>query len=1489
MQTRLGRVALESLSKKLDGKLEFSQVAVSPFNTLVLKDAVLTDSHPYSADEYGRGWAPVDTVAKIGELTATISFRSLFDKKGIRLRKVKVKDGYFHLVNEPTEQKSNIARIFGSEPKEKEDKSTATPEVFSIDDVEVENFRFRMNSFGPDKGIWQGYGMNWEDLDLTANLQGRKLRMTGGRVSGTVDHLDVMEKSGYQAYNLSGRTKVGMGKTTIEGLHLQDPWSDFRLPLYSMSYEDTAAFSDYLNSVRMQIRSGKGRLAARTISYFAPALKDVNLTLDVADLDADGFVNDMRIKSLRASEAESGVKADVSGTFTGLPDLSSSMADLSVNKLEFTTSGLEKLVRKTTGKYVDLHKYAPGTGFTFSGTAKGPMNRLDATGELSSHLGSMTAKLDIRNLADAKRDLEVTGKINTRNLDAGKIAGIDALGPADINTGFRAVLGKTPSIIVDSIGISRINLLGYDYSGLRAEGKFDGRSFDGKITSDDPNLDLRFDGRATLPAKGGKDKSAFYDFDAEIGYADLQALGLDRRGGSSKVGGSISARFAADSAGAMNGTLSLRDVILANDVSANIVGDIDIVSRSGAGGSSLRLDSDFAEGTLTGNRGLGDILKDIQTVTTRRELPAIYSNSDKDTGRDDSEYSLKLDLHDTRPVLSFAMPGLYIADSTSIRLDMAEGDIAAEINSPRVAWKTSYLKDIYFRADNDMSSINGLLTSKELNLGNVCVTDNSITAYVNDNTIFAGLNYAGIKGIDNFGEIYLASDLERDSSDTLQISLKPYPSYIRFNGEKWDIDESEVIWRAGEGHFRNFSIHNGEQGLQVNGGFAMNRQDTLTVKIDNVDLGVINYFTKRGYDFGGRTSGYAMVSSPIGGDMRALLTLDCDSLQVSGENAGMLKIAGLWDNAGDKANLFVRNIVDGRDAINLRGTYAPKSKYIDASVSLDEMNLSLVSPFLADMVSDVRGGASGQLALTGPVDSISISSHGTRFVNAGARIQYTGVRYVLDGPFHIDSNGLGFDSISIKDEEGGTGTLAGGISFRNFKDFKFNTSLRLRQLQLLGNTYGESFYGRLFASGDVLLSGPPEGLVLDARLSTAKESEVHVPLSGSASAGKGDLLTFTDHTRVVLDPYEALLNALYGDAGTPVVQKGKADFTVRCNVTALPNLRAYVELDDTGDNALSVNGTGNINLDLRTAKNQLDLSGDYSIEDGKYRFSIPGIVSKDFTINSGSNLKFGGDIMDTRLDIDATYSLRTSLGALIADTTSVSTRRLVNCGLSISDRLSSPGLGFSIDIPDLDPLTKAEVDAALNTEDKVQKQFLALLVTGSFIPSEQSGVVDNNNILYSNVGEIMSRQLSNIMEKLDIPIDLGLGYQQSSSGTDLFDVAVSTQLFNNRVEVNGSFGNRQYGTSTSGYGDIVGDLDIEYKVDRNGNLRLSAFSHSADEYSSYLDYSQRNGVGVTYQREFNTWRQFFRRLFSPRRNRPAQPAERPREEMTTIKISPADE
>ena len=376
---------------------------------------------------------------------------------------------------------------------------------------------------------------------------------------------------------------------------------------------------------------------------------------------------------------------------------------------------------------------------------------------------------------------------------------------------------------------------------------------------------------------------------------------------------------------------------------------------------------------------------------------------------------------------------------------------------------------------------------------------------------------------------------------------------------------------------------------------------------------------------------------------------------------------------------------------------------------------------------------------------------------------------------------------------------------------------------------------------------------------TSRSGQIHIPLTNLSSAVTStNLLKFTEPEKVeYIDPYEVMISKL----NTKKILQN--DFAVKLKVNASPAVEAFMEIDKATGNVLSGRGSGTI--DLEVSKDVFSINGDYTLNSGKYKFNAANIATRDFEIQDGSSIRFNGDIMESTLDIDAVYRTKTSLSTLISDTTSVSNRRTVDCGIQITDKLSNPRLKFSIEIPDLDPTVKSRVESALSTEDKVQKQFLSLIITNSFLPDEQSGIVNNSSMLYSSVTEIMANQLNNIFQKLDIPLDLGMKYQPNERGNDIFDVAVSTQLFNNRVVVNGNIGNKQYNSGSQN--DVVGDLDIEIKLDRSGAFRLNIFSHSADQYTNFLDNSQRNGAGLTYQTEFNSFRSFFRNIFSSKRKR----------------------
>ena len=591
------------------------------------------------------------------------------------------------------------------------------------------------------------------------------------------------------------------------------------------------------------------------------------------------------------------------------------------------------------------------------------------------------------------------------------------------------------------------------------------------------------------------------------------------------------------------------------------------------------------------------------------------------------------------------------------------------------------------------------------------------------------------------------------------------------------------------------------------------------------------------------------------------MDLSCYSAYFAKCRVGQLNITSEWNEAFQQFDIKAKTQIDGRTALDVAAKFTPKNKNLEADAKLDRVDIGYLSPLLTSVFSDLSGYVSGEIAAEGPIDNLTWESKNTHIEEGGLRVNFTNVPYMVDGNFRFSNNGLFFDNVRGRDRYTGSAIINGGIKWNNkFQDIYYDINLKCNEIEGidLNDKQNEYFYGNVFGTGNVTFTGPSSNMVMNVEATTAKSGTFHVPISYTSVSGKSNLLKFTEiKVETPIDPYDLILEKM---------EKHNTDetkFTTNLKITALPDVEAYIWIDKTAGHMLS--GRGNGIIQMTADEDIFDITGDYDITGGNYKFVAYGIVNRDFEIQDGSSIKFKGDILDSELDIDAMYKTKASIGTLIGDTTSVSNRRTVECKIRITDKMLNPRLQFGIEIPELDPTIKSRVESALSTEDKVQKQFLSLLLSNSFLPDEQSGIVNNSTMLYSNVSEVMANQLNNILEKLNIPVDLGLNYQPNSKGNDVFDVAVSTHMFNNRVVVNGSVGNKQY--TENAQTDVVGDLDIEIKLNQSGAFRLNLFSHSADSYTNYLDNSQRNGVGLTYQTEFSTFKQFIKNMFSSKKKR----------------------
>lgn len=1441
---------MENLAGRTDADISFEKIHIKPFNTLVLKNAAIVDRAPAYENA-------ADTLFKSEYVIVRFTLKGLRRQEGLHVWRAFIRNAEMNLVIE--EDMTNLQRIFGisrDRQKKPQDKN-----VFDVRRVDIDGMRFRLQNFRMENDKeTPADAMDWNRLDVkNIRIEARNLRLSRGKMSGRVDRLSFEEKSGYICSSLSGKAEVGGGRAVISDLVLTDLWSDVSISSFIMSYASPKDFKHFTEKVRLDAEIEESTLDMATLGFFAPPLKGKTFRAKISGR-AGGTVESLNLDGLKIDG--SGLSGTFTGRLAGLPDTRALILDMKMEKLMFSPSGLGTFIGSWTGGAgPQLDKYAGDETFTVDATARGPLDRLALDLSATSGIGGLSASLNAENLMSARRSVTIDGIVSSHDLDLGKVTGSGLLGPCTMTAGLSADLGNrggSPSVRLDSLLVDRLSVKGYDYSGIAAAGTIAKEAFDGKIICSDPNLSFMLQGQFNLSRKTS---NALYRFYLNVGYADLNAMNLDKRGISRM-------RFQTDvnfswlkRKGDLLGDIDVSGLVLENGMGKHEIGDICVKSYSGDDLTRMTFSSDFAEGRYTGSGSLREFISTFSAVTLRRELPSMF----KDTVdiRQGGRYKLSFRCFDTMDLLAFVMPGLYVADSTdiSVAIDTA-GFMNAKIKSQRIAFREQYVKDLECTFDNMNGSLGGELRSESISAATLLLRNNRIELFADDDHIGIGFSYDNRSTLTNRGEFFATGDLSRDGDGMMGIKVSLLPSSVHLNSREWGIMPSTFSIRGGEIEVENVEFRSGDQSIRVYGATSSEKDTSLILDMERFDISIVNPLLKKDMGFSGAVTGRAEMISPYS-DMKLSLDFLCDSTAMAGTPLGTLTLGSRLDKSTGTMDFRLENSIGGTKSVSLEGKYGLKARRLSAEAALDGFDIGCAKPFLESIFSDIGGSVSGRMTLDGPLDRLSIRSDGARFTDARLKIAFTNVEYLVNGGFHMDETGIYFDDVSMTDGAGGRGRIQGKISHDYFSDIRFATRINVREMQCVDipESPGSTFYGDVSATGSVEISGPVRSILMTVNAVTTGDGQFHIPLSSSATSGSGNLLTFKQPVTIrQTDPYEEMMARFKEQESSP------GDFSMKIRVAATPEVEALIEIDKATGNVLSGRGQGVIDLEIQPKKDIFNITGDYTISSGNYRFVALGLASRDFSIQEGSSVRFNGDIMESTLDIDAVYRTKASLSTLIADTTSVSNRRTVECGISITDQIRNPRLGFSINIPDLDPMVQSRVESALSTEDKVQKQFLSLIISNSFLPDEQSGIVNNSTLLYSNVTDIMANQLNNIFQKLDIPLDLGLSYQPNDKGNDIFDVAVSTQLFNNRVIVNGNIGNRQY-SSGSGESDVVGDLDIEIKLTRNGALRLNLFSHSADEYTNYLDNSQRNGVGIAYQKEFDRLDTFFRNMFTGKKKR----------------------
>lgn len=1485
VQTACIRSITDKASRMLNVEIGMGKAYISFFNKMVLTD--LSVIIP-----------PSDTLFAAKKIALSLSrFNPL--AKTAALGRLDIEDGGFYLVVDSA--CTNVERLFAPDSSGKKGGSPHFDWTLSLSHLEMKNFCYGMKIPFKHPIHHNPKSIDFSDFFIKdLNIDIRNLRFDSTGLTAELRKLSGNEKCGYRIKNISGKATVNGRYAALEDMTVEDSYSRITAHSFYMRYGNAANLKYYTEKVAMELDLDRALLDFRTLGYFIHSMKEIPFACYLNG-KARGTVKSLHADALNILTKSGKTHLDLGFDLHGLPIARNTTLFIDIDSLD-TRAGELSAILEAFGQNPArdiLLRAGPQAKIGFKGRMAGLLADLVVNGRLRSDFGQIYADA----LVKYDRGLQIDGEIGTRDLDLGILSGNTALGKISLYTraglSMETARGSSLQARIDSLSIGELEFNNYTYGHIRAKGSYENGELYGSLSAHDPALELLLRGRARLRA-GGADRVILpqdYDFFARIVKADLFAMGLNRTDSVSLLSGIIKARDSClTGTDNRTGYIDAEDFIYKKGKVSHRLGAFRLSFSLNDSLSTIKLDSDFADADYRGGLSPMQFAADCRSRVLCRHLPALFRKSANPgeaaaatstatsaasaalvpagaaasaaaaAASTPASASVRLSFLNTDFFEALLLPDLYIAPKTEIKVDYtAGGQMQVRVSSDRLGYNRHNVKDLDININSSPLGIQSRLQAASLHLGGILLDYPAIHLGIADNRARLSFTCTDTSQMRKLADFNLLSRI--NAPDDMELDLQE--SYMELSEKTWRFTSSQIKIKQKAFDIDSFRLCCRGQSLLLDGRVSPDPADTLVMQLNDFDISLFNMFAKD-FAFSGSLTGGGELTDPYGSP-RLSANITGNDISVNGSPLGRIDLLSDWDRPSGRLRMELCSLTDeGVKPITLSGYYEPATKRLSIDADCDRFPLSLAEPFLEGIISEMEGGLSGQISLSGRMPKPILSGKGVRIEDLGFTVDYTEVHYTLNAPVELRREGVYLPEGQLTDRFGNRGRIKKGwLYYNDFRNLGFDLEIRFDNLQVIAISplQNDIFYGNAFGTGEYALKGDLSDMrmYLSARTEknsvTKKNSDIHIPIANTSEVKSTDLLSFVQPVILHEDPYARETKKKKKNGNTKI--------SLDIKVEATPDAELSLEIDNATGNTIHTVGNGQINMEVNAWRDLFTIKGDYTVKEGDYVFPLQGILTKKFKIENGGTMHFVGDIMKTRLDLTATYNTKASLNTLLADTSALSKRHNTACQIRISDELSNPRLDFNIEVEDIDPIIEARVDAALNTEDKRMKQFMTLFISDHFLPDFESGIVYNSNILYSNVTEILSNQLNAILAQLDIPLDVAFNYQPGTRGRDIFDLAISTQLFNNRVIVNGNVGNSPYHNSPN---SIVGDVDIEFKIDDKGKYRLKGFSHSADQYSNYLDNTQRNGLGFVYQEEFNTFKELWNRLFKSKKKRQGKAA-----------------
>jgi hypothetical protein len=1303
-----------------------------------------------------------------------------------------------------------------------------------------------------DKPI-KDYGVNFKDIQISKlDLVLKSLRFEGDTTFFNIRHIGFLEKSGFELIHLSSETSFSPKLIGLNKLKIETKSSNLDFNQLAFNFGSFDAFRDFISRVTVNASFNQSELDFEDIAYFAPKLKGFYRNIQLKG-DVKGRVNNFKGENLEIKiTPETYFTADLN--FIGLPQINETFIFLDLLNFTTTVADLENI--KIPGvpdfKIVLPENIKKAGKISYNGKFTGFIDDFVAYGNLASALGKISTDLLLKPEEDNKLHFE--GRIRTENFNIGNLIDVDEIGKITMNAEVEGNFLADKGIEALFEGkIQSLEVLNYNYQQINLSGELAERKFDGTVSISDPNLIFQFLGRIDF-----SEKVPLFDFSAYASKAQLHKLNIDKSDSTNLASMLITANFSGNHPDNLEGNIQLLDFKYKKNGKTLDIDDLSLTAKSSGFERTISLESNFLDGEIKGKYEFATLGNSFSYFISKF-LPAYSSNGAIESYKSKNNFDFFFLVKDSEQVTNFFVPQLKISKDAFISGKYYPENLEISINGKidKLSLANNHFIDFTVKSYTGDSVFKLLTSSRQALLFDSYQLDNfELNSVAKNNLVDFELNWDNKGIVKNQGNFSANVNFEKNNGAKFPlINIDIDQSRIIVSDSVWHVSRSAIRIDSTAITVGDFMFSSQSQKLNLFGKVSEDLYDTLYLKLDNINLDQFDLLTKtKRFAISGIIDGKANVSN-IYKNPYIDSDIIIENLVINQEPLGNMSVSSSWNHKNKSIQLHAYTDRGSDRLLNLTGNFKPESGDIDFALKLNKFNVRVFDGFLEQIFNDFRGIASGEASLKGTLKNPMVNAN-ISFQKTSLLIDYLNTRYTFTQNIEINNNNIIFNNLRLTDSGNNVATLNGSIKSTFFRDWVLDLSINARNFLSLNTTErdNELFYGRVFSTGIIKIAGTPKNIIMDISAKTEKNTEFNIPLSSSSEVGEVNFLTFVG-----------------SDLSDSISQKGyEVDLSgiqLNFDLEVTPDAEIQIIFDSKIGDIIRGKGSGNLKMEINT-QGSFNMFGEYIIEQGDYLFTLQNVINKRFEVERGGRISWNGSPYDANVDLRAIYRVRVPLSGLFVDESEQYTRRLpVECQIQMSNKLMSPDMVFNIDVPTADTDTRRKLQGVLNTEEKINRQFLSLLIINNFMPEQDffAGMSAGSTLGMgattagvTTASEFLSNQLSNWLSQISREVDIGINYRPGDEvSPEELEVALSTQVFNDRVRINGNVDMSGKETNAS---SIVGDFDVDIKLNKSGKIRLKAFTR-ANDYLRYQISPYTQGIGLFYREEFDSFDELMKRYW----------------------------